>query len=165
MDDVVSKPIDPQKLYAALLRWAPAPGQVSERRDDATGGEADRCTAIPGIDVEEGLRMFNGNRRLYRQVLGEFADEHEHDFERARAALADGNREALLKVTHRLLGISGTIGATPLRDCVLRLESAIKSGTAGEAVEQELATLGDALGQLIEGIRTSLGKSGAMPES
>jgi signal transduction histidine kinase/DNA-binding response OmpR family regulator len=69
MNDHVSKPIDPDNLFATLLRWAkPRPKQAFEFRPSVTNTEASDEVALPeiaGVKVADGLNRVAGNRRLY----------------------------------------------------------------------------------------------------
>ena len=72
MNDHVSKPIDPDNLFATLLRWAkPQPKQAVEPQATPVKTAADEVVLpeIAGINLADGLKRVAGNRRLYRDLL------------------------------------------------------------------------------------------------
>jgi hypothetical protein len=69
---IMTKPIEPDALFAAVRRWAkPRPNQAAEPKPAAETKPAAAVTdvilpEVDGIDVVGGLRRAAGNRRLYR---------------------------------------------------------------------------------------------------
>ena len=114
MNDHVTKPIDPDVLLATLLRWA-KPSLLP-----ATGGEAipakrvEELTLprIEGVDLEDGLRRVVGNKRLYRDLLLQFASKQ-----------ADAPAQVSTAIERH--GASG-IGTPASRNMALRPECALK---------------------------------------
>ena len=81
MNDHLTKPIDPDKLFAALLKWIrpgerPPPGLEAGRGEAGRDAEGPPLPELPGIAVETGLARVGGNRRLYRELLVKFAREY-----------------------------------------------------------------------------------------
>ena len=73
MNDHVSKPIDPDNLFATLLRWA-KPQPKANRRVAAEPHPWEPrtkwfCRRSLGINRADGLKRVAGNRRLYRDLL------------------------------------------------------------------------------------------------
>jgi two-component system, sensor histidine kinase and response regulator len=95
MNDHVTKPIDPDVLLATLLRWA-KPSLLP-----ATGGEAipakrvEELTLprIEGVDLEDGLRRVVGNKRLYRDLLLQFASKQADAPAQVSTAIEGGDRK------------------------------------------------------------------------
>src|SRR5271169_2723916 len=75
MNDHVSKPIDPAALFATMMRWA-KPGPVQAGRADGratTPADAVMLPEIAGVEMAGGLKRVAGNKRLYRDLLVQFA--------------------------------------------------------------------------------------------
>ena len=75
MNDHVSKPIDPDALYATLERWVKPkeePAESPARRTAAASPPAD-LPSIDGVDAADGLARVAGNARLFRSLLEQFA--------------------------------------------------------------------------------------------
>ncbi|MBF0551148.1 MAG: response regulator, partial [Deltaproteobacteria bacterium] len=83
MDDYVSKPIDPAQLFTTLMRWI-KPGSREVSQEAKTKGECSEQQdtivkfpdSLPGIDLPTGLHRLNGNTRLFRQLICDFAGKY-----------------------------------------------------------------------------------------
>ena len=82
MNDYVAKPIDPDRLFAALRRWiaqadpATATYQTAQILAPEPKSEASILAKLnlPGIDIKDGLSRANGNPSLYLKMLRSFRD-------------------------------------------------------------------------------------------
>ena len=128
MNDHVSKPIDPDRLFATLLRWA------KPRKAAAAGTEAKPAPAagdsllphIEGIDVAGGLKRVAGNKRLYRDLLVQFADGQSDAHARISAAIESGDRKGAERIAHTVEGVAGNIGLDEVVGAAHKLERAIR---------------------------------------
>jgi len=156
MNDHVSKPVDPDQLYATLIRWI-RKSQVDEAQhllpamsvlpEHEAGLD---FTGLTGIDVVEGLKRVADDQPLYRKILYKFRDSQAGALQAMREALATDDRERAVHLAHSLKGISGNIGANTLYEATNRLESAISSGAP---IKSELLTDAEsALMEVIEGL-------------
>jgi CheY-like chemotaxis protein len=132
MDDHVSKPIDPDALFVTLGRWA-KPREVRGAGSRATpmrGADEVILPTIEGIDVADGLRRVAGNKRLYRELLAQFAEKQSDASAQLSAALESGDRERAERIAHTVKGVAGNIGISQLCSAAERLERAIREGDA-----------------------------------
>lgn len=90
------------------------------------------------IDYENGKNRFAGNEALYEKYLLKFKDDPH--FEGAKAAFAVKDYEKLLKETHALKGVAGTLGITTVYRASADIVSAIR-----EAEEERISQLYDVL--------------------
>ena len=158
MDDVLTKPVDPDLLYEALARGLSqggasarvVPAAATPAADPAAAG-ADECDdalarlqADAGVDVAQGLRSLAGKRNKYLELLQRFLDGREEDPEHLQGLLADGDRAAACRLAHSLKGAASALGLTPLVDIAGPLEATLRaSGPApdGEQLQEMLAGL------------------------
>ncbi|TWB80054.1 signal transduction histidine kinase [Nitrospirillum amazonense] len=152
MNDYVSKPIDPDQLFAVLARWGQGRTEVAGPRPLplvplplVMGKPAEpvpeRAIDIPGIDAEEGLRRVRGKRALYADILKKFAAN-----QRATpAAILDrwrsGDAATAERLAHTLKGVAGTIGAGEVQRAAAAVEAALRSGAAPERTVSILTPL------------------------
>jgi two-component system sensor histidine kinase/response regulator len=159
MDGHLPKPIEPDDLWAVLLKWIkphdpadqPAPAEAS-----APAEEVALPNAIPDLDIEAGLKRVLGNRALYASLLRKFADGQKNAGGQIRAALAAGDRDGALRMAHTLKGVCGNIGANALHAKAAAVEAAIRDGRPQAAQEAALAGLTAPLTTLIDQLTRQL---------
>ena len=82
MNDHVAKPIDPQHLFATLVKWIePGEREIPKgNRQKAIGNreEIDFPDSLPGIDIKTGLNRVGGNKKLYRDLLVKYSKDNQN---------------------------------------------------------------------------------------
>jgi len=150
MDDHVAKPVDPEALYAALLKWLP------ERRDSPSTEVAppaanppivdashDALLQIVGLDAQAGLHRVRGKWASYIRLLRLYVDSHQNDMPRLRECHAEGKFEEAQRIAHSLKGASAALGAVAVQGLAADLEGVLRMG-APRADSERLSTLVEA---------------------
>jgi two-component system, sensor histidine kinase and response regulator len=156
MNDHVTKPIDPDALLATLLRWA------KPRQLPATGAEAIPAKRvvemmlpqIEGVDLEDGLKRVAGNRRLYRDLLLQFASKQADAPGQVSAAIQCGDGKLAERIAHTVKGVAGNLGLTQVATAAGKLEKALRHGDALEPALFEEFT--EVLNHQVQAIRKTL---------
>jgi two-component system sensor histidine kinase/response regulator len=129
MNDHITKPIDPDALFATLLRWAvPRAEATSTPRVRPLGSapDDDEVPNIEGIDTVNGLKRVAGNKRLYRDLLNQFATKQNDADQRIKSTLEAGDTKFAERIAHTVKGVAGNIGIIKVHSCAERLERAIR---------------------------------------
>ncbi|MGV8120228.1 MAG: response regulator [Candidatus Xenobiia bacterium LiM19] len=175
MNDHVTKPIDPEELFSALLRWI-KPGERKAPEGSAEHPEGEEKQAgkesvpeipeMPGIDSKAGIERVGGNVRLYRELLGKFVRDNAQAHQDVIDALAGNDRELAQRIAHTVKGTSGNIGASDLSTASAAVESAIAKNdqealpAAMAAFQECLRALMEVLKPVVEHSRTEEKKGG-----
>jgi signal transduction histidine kinase/CheY-like chemotaxis protein len=169
MNGHVTKPIDPDQLFATLKQWIkpaadraaaaaePVPDQPPAAKR-ALSGEDELPEALPGFDLATGLSRLMGNKRLYRKLLVDFGTQYTHTADDIRQALDDGDFDQAHGLVHNLKGLSGNLEATALQKAAAGLEQLVKGQVPDDAseadVNQKYAELKDALDQALNAVQS-----------
>jgi two-component system sensor histidine kinase/response regulator len=163
MNDHVAKPIDPDELFAGLLRWikpregvgAPAQGAAPTVSVSAAAAKAPdaETLAIPGIDTKAALRRAGGSLKRYESLLRKFAQPSAGGVEEIRRALAAGDTETAARAAHSIKGSAANLGAAAIAEVAAKAESAILSG---QGIEEALRSLETSFATTAAAIRAAL---------
>ena len=119
MNGFVSKPIDPEELWRALLTWIkPHAGSgsakvstlaVSPPTPQTLDQVVSALQRIQGLDATKGITQCNRNAKLYVSLLGKFVKAQEHTLENIRQALANADADTAQRLAHTLKGLLSLI--------------------------------------------------------
>jgi len=155
MNDFVTKPIQPEELWKALLKWVkPRSGLGGLRVVRSSAGEIDESEAqivlsslrkLSALDVNEGLARTGNKPVFYLSMLRKFVQSQQGvggliSDHLAASQVADAERLA-----HTLKGVSGNLGAVRLQESAAMLEVAILEA---KPPQQTLALLQRCTGEL-----------------
>lgn len=137
MNEYLSKPINEQELYRALIRWV-HPGKreaveksVPIRKKHAELYWEDMPGEIAGIDMAVALERIHGNTGLYKNMLRSFLEKFAAAGDNITKNIREGDRQAALRLTHSMIGISGNIGAQELLVVTQALNRALSEQDTG----------------------------------
>ena len=140
MNDHVSKPIDPDQLYACLIKWIVPRESAGETAtnslgDGKTGSKISLPDTLPGINVPDALNRLGDNRELLRDIIFSFSDTNQTTFREINDAIQKGDRPLAERLVHSLKGVAGNISADLLATTTRDLESALKKHQADQIAD------------------------------
>ncbi|MGO9566273.1 MAG: response regulator [Desulfomonilaceae bacterium] len=156
MNDHVTKPIDPDQLLSALVKWIkPCKREMSEGVCEALIREKEvediLPSELPGISIASGLGRVGGNKQLYAKLLCQFKDGQEKAVEQIKAALQSGDVDTATRLAHTVKGVSGNLGGDSLYRAAAELEKAIKEGK--ESLDHPMTEFSSQLKVVMDGIK------------
>ncbi len=159
MNDHLTKPIEPDALFAALARWvkvrhAPADSAPARRPAD----NEPEVPEIEGVDVSGGLKRVAGNRRVYRSLLEQFAAKQADAAAQITTALRDGEMAFAERLAHTLKSVAGNIGIGRVQSVAAELERGIREQSP--TVSFLLETLDSVIAPQVDAIRRALVQPG-----
>ena len=164
MDDYLTKPIQPEKLRDAFLRWVPRPKE-NEMTPLNIESPSNPQTSIPETNHEEivssenktidsekmaELRALGGNDFMVK-IITQFVQDVAKCVIQLQNAIETENRDELAKTAHGLKGICRNIGVQKLAEIAFAMEqkgqhdSFDKLGDQFATLEQELVRVQKAL--------------------
>ncbi|MBE7940603.1 MULTISPECIES: PAS domain-containing hybrid sensor histidine kinase/response regulator [Ramlibacter] len=187
MNDFVTKPIAPQDLAAALVRWLPTRAQPaadarptpaaqpaphkalgatpSTGRDApvaaAPDAAADPLMCIPGLDATSGLRRMLQRRPLYLAMLRRYLDGQRHAPAQVRQALDAGDAAAAERLAHTAKGVAATVGADAVAACAASVEQALRQREPRATLDPLLEQFAATLAPLVSALEAALGAAEA----
>ena len=165
MDDYLSKPVDPDEMFAVLenhVRAENSNGDKGEiQRSPATASQKPESD-LPVIDTAFGIRRVGGNADLYRKLLLAFSADYADAADYIRKHLEKGNTDLAWQMVHSIKGAAGNMGASELWKSAGELESCIRAHpgrTMGETdaysrILQRIASALHEVGEAVECMRS-----------
>lgn len=146
MDDFITKPIHPERLFATLARWLAGrlPQPAAAPPAQPAGAEAEPSLPAPEtlqsgdpdiIDLAMLARIVKNNPEKIRRFAGMFLDSARQGLAEIDAALERGDREGLGAVGHRIKSPARSVGALGFAERCQALEKFQKGGNLEQAKE------------------------------
>ena len=115
----IAKPVEPDRVYEALAKWARTPRAEASPKEPA------------GIDWPSLVTRVGGDRTLAERLVAQMRDEHAADAGALRSLLSKGDRAGAVRVAHTLRGTAANVSALDVARLAGRLESQLTSDPAG----------------------------------
>jgi two-component system sensor histidine kinase/response regulator len=174
MQDFVTKPIEPDELWQALLKWVRPRAGVAEAAETAhaqkraetaaTSAKPSIKTAhslaadvplpehIEGLDVTLGLKRVLGKRPMYLGMLRKFVAGQRGAVDAVHAALDADDLATAERLAHTTKGVSGNIGAERAQALAGELEHAVKTGEPRATLNAHCDALRGTLEPLVQAL-------------
>jgi CheY-like chemotaxis protein len=157
MNDHVAKPIEPEDLWKALLKWIkPKEAQAGPYNEQLLPQDTDLPSDITGLDMTNGLRRVLGKKTLYLSMLRKFVAGQKSAAADILKALAGNDWDSAERLAHTLKGVSGNIGATDLQQLAEKLEAAIRERRPRNELDGLLSALKSLLKNIIAQLEQKL---------
>ena len=169
MNGHVTKPIDPDQLFATLLKWIkPVAERAAVQKppvldappepDQALQDEDQLPESLAGFDLTAGLTRLMGNKRLYRKLLLDFGANYGRVAGDIHEALATKDFNQAHSLVHNLKGLAGNLAATDLQAAAVEMEKLVKGQPektiSDKDLNQKFTELENALLQALDAVQT-----------
>lgn len=144
-NDYLTKPIDPEKLESALIKYLPAEKVIKAMQIDEEAQEADLpdwLRKIDDIDINEGVSRCGGNEN-YLETLKVYAEDAEDGASLIESLWNERNIPDLTVKVHALKSTSRVVGAMKLGALAEMLEKAGNNGDTDTIAENIDALIAD----------------------
>ena len=166
MQDYLTKPIQPDALFAIVSHWMdtehelPVPGSMitSTVFDDEDAG----FPQFNELDTSLGLHYIGGRHEFYINMLHRFEQSQAdtlHELNRLIQISEYGSAERL---SHTLKGLAGSIGATKLQKIAAELEYKLSKEEGREFILETLEPLAQSLNAVLDELKAVL--PGILPQ-
>ncbi|CAA7624801.1 response regulator [Magnetospirillum sp. SS-4] len=126
IDDWLAKPVEPERLLAALARWLPAWVDGEPSRPPSAAAPHPPSPAL--FDPHALAAMVGDDPAAIAEVLRDFIEPAGRMAADIQTALAGDDPQAAGRAAHKLKSSARAVGTQLLADCCLELEQAGKAG-------------------------------------
>jgi two-component system sensor histidine kinase/response regulator len=160
MQDFITKPIEPEQLWATLLRWIAPRHAMAASSTGTLPAAADEVCALPrdiaGLDTEQGLRRVLGRKPVYAKMLQKFIKGQSNAIALIEAALSEKDWPSAERIAHTLKGVAANLGATQVQADAGALEDALRDRTPIASVVALAQRANQSLAALIAALQAQL---------
>jgi CheY-like chemotaxis protein len=168
MNGHVTKPIDPDQLFATLQKWIKPKAGSKEAMQKVSVDKSDVVQmapkedllpeTLPGFDLAAGLQRLLGNKALYRKLLLDFGSKYTAVADEIRKALDAENLEQTHSLVHNIKGLAGNLAATDLQAAAVEMEKLVKGtspkSASDKALTRKFAALEKALNNALKTVQS-----------
>lgn len=167
MNDHIAKPVDPNHLFSALLKWIPAKRSKTEQvqKPIISPEEVEAELNIPGVDSASGLRRVLGKKKSYISLLRKYVSGQKDVFVQIKKMLAEKDWRSAERLAHTLKGVSGSIGAASIQEKAGDLEAALRERASFEILNPMINETSEMLMILIGHLENILPEEKSVPKA
>lgn len=144
-EDVITKPVDPELLYSKIIDLFS--GDSQSNIPDVCAEENKYAELGSLLDINNTLKRFGGNEKLFISMLKKFAAENIGITHKILNLLKGNSIDNASELVHKLKGESGTLGADNIFNLCVEIRNAIdeNNGDIATAVAHRLQNAVDLL--------------------
>jgi len=135
MDDFISKPIVHAELKAVLKKWLKNKSDLGNLLSDPVSGAA-LSAILPqtlyGVDLNEGLNRFCGNKNLYAEMLLDFIRDYSSAPKILEELIAAENFSVASDKIHAIKGLSGNLSINAIFKLSAEINSSLKQNQVAQ---------------------------------
>lgn len=158
MMDFVTKPISPEEVFKALLKWIkPKTKFVGKTEKIVSNTIVEELTipSINGINIEEGLHRVAGNKKLLLKIIKSFYESNLNFSKELIKEFESGDKESYIRLMHTIKGVSGNIGASDLHKSATLFETELIEDKVTD-INSRLVQFDEVLIPLLKNIKSKL---------
>jgi PAS domain S-box-containing protein len=133
------KPVEPEILQSSLLHWILGEKPVVQVKALPLEKDPADCLPddLPGLDRGKAAGWSNGSARALAKLLDNALTHSGGDPAKLKRYIAEGEVEAAAQITHDLMAVAATVGASTLVAAARTLNREIRGGSMSSAMAQE----------------------------
>ncbi|MDD5214844.1 MAG: response regulator [Methylococcales bacterium] len=125
MNDHVTKPVNPDALFATLAKWLPKYSVAAPSTSSSMELPAE-LLALESLQVQDGIHRIGGKVEAYRKQLQRFREHYLDAGNELQRLLTEQGSVAAENYCHALKGVVGNIGAFALFEAVSHIDNLLK---------------------------------------
>ena len=158
MNAHITKPIDPNLLFAGLAKWIKGKNSnsINDEKTVISTKEEIKVPEIEGVDSRLGLQVAAGKVSLYIKMLKTFSTDQINSVSDIKSALDLSDYSTAQRVAHTLKGTCGSIGATEIQKIAGEVEGQCLDKISHEKIIKNLDLIQPKLISIIDSIKKTL---------
>lgn len=127
MNDHITKPIDPEVLYKALLQYVKGIEANGMKAQEGKSASHSQDLVIMGLDTKEGIKRIGGKLDAYKKLLRTFVSNYAQTHVIIAKMREQNDLAGLAMQLHTISGVCGNIGAKELYAVAYPLSHGLKA--------------------------------------